>query len=782
MLFESNDELSFLPERPEQVDDVIQDAELLAKDYKFHHVVDSFEIINFCFPIYRAWEDKIHRSSMIDRVVALYEVFYNHPTHPILLDEYSYELTETVRVIEDNLTHWRREAQKFTFEDLAPSAESGDARDINLGRDFSVILATAMGLFHQSFTRLEDVWRHRLAEDDGEVSPDKVVQEIFAVNRGSALIPDIAEEFYRCIVDESKARNMRLPSPYMREKIRRSSFVDAYAADRLFAINKAAAKAFRTKDLDHQHIFFYLSSAKRSKTLFRILHEKMGSLIIDGHKIYLWRTPQQILLRMIAEGESPDETRNNLETIKRVVEARQGVMPESGAIPIAQLRVYREKIALHYERGKNFGLLSLLTDEGHYGHLLQQAAEGQDAEKAREILKEIVRNSDWIGSARTSSQENFFFTGAKAWFTKSLLQGLAKLASPNELAPHAVRPGSDSVASSAHHLPTVFRVEIAPVYASILSDIQRYFRTPIQGRVGRADLIRQACQKFLELDKDAEKLQEDHELIRCLLFLALPTPDADAFALDHAGEMINIISKRLEVEHEEVLRCRLLLFERDFRYIACWAARRKMSYRQAERWAREAIDRYISDPDPRFYHARSLSIFSWFDGYHYGEGHASKPRSELSLVLAIEEAQRAIKFYEAWGDEGRDQIAALYNTIACLYVYRLDSLFNIEKARENLNRLKECLNREEYWYDRYPEYFHTEALVEYEEAACMEENGCQLGDCIKKLANAGRAIGFADSIYSANDVAPLKHRDLIKILQEKIMAKLGELEERVKLD
>src|SRR5436305_3147022 len=125
MILQPEDDFSFLPESPEQVDDVIQDAVLLTKECEFHYVVDSFEIINFCFPIYRAWDDKIHRSAMIDSVVALYEIFYNYPTHPILLDEYSYELTETVRVIEESLTRWRHEAEKFTFEDLAPSAESG---------------------------------------------------------------------------------------------------------------------------------------------------------------------------------------------------------------------------------------------------------------------------------------------------------------------------------------------------------------------------------------------------------------------------------------------------------------------------------------------------------------------------------------------------------------------------------------------------------------------------------------------------------------------------------
>lgn len=769
----AGDAFAFLPRAARQVDDVLQDLEF-ADSCEFHYVVDPFDLLTFCFPLYQAWKEKVSRVVMVDREIALYEVFYNHPNPPIFLDEYKYELTSTVRTIDMALKTWVQRANDLTFEKLAPSAAAGVANQVNLEHDFSVILAAAMGLFQASIHRLRDVFSSRLTRDDDQsAAGDRLVlRRLFATHRGTAMIPELADAFYRRLVEGSSYGNRGKVRPFWREHIRRSCFVDTYAADRLFSINEAAENEFQQGNLERRHIIFFLSSAQRSEVLFDLLNEERGQLAINGMKICLLRTPSQIYLRLIEGEQDPSESRTNLEMIKKIVKIRTEKIQQEGVVSFDRLMTYKQKIASHYEKAKNFLLLARLAEDDGYDRLLEKAEGGKDVEMARQILRDFVADPRWPERARVIGSESMIFAGAKIWFTKSLLRGLANLEPDNV---HSVRSGSDSVASAAQHLPSVFRVEMSGKYAEMLEEIRLYFRTPIQGRPGRGKIIRRAAERFLDLDSSTEELAEEHELLRCLLFFALPTPEADSFAFDHAQEMLKKLESRIVEEKDLLRRNRLILYGKEFRCVVCWAARRKSFHKDAEKWSKESIEKYVEDPDPRFYHSRCLNIFSWFSGYKHGDGWSRKPSKELTIALAIDEGRRAIELYRQWGDEVKDQIAALYNTIACLCVYRLDDFYDVSKARMNLNLLKDTLDRTS-WYDRHPEYFHTEALVEYHEAEAMSVEGKSLEERLIKLNFAKEAIGFAYDLYEGNKTAPLKHRDLIKLLRDDILSALKQLE------
>jgi hypothetical protein len=93
----------------------------------------------------------------------------------------------------------------------------------------------------------------------------------------------------------------------------------------------------------------------------------------------------------------------------------------------------------------------------------------------------------------------------------------------------------------------------------------------------------------------------------------------------------------------------------------------------------------------------------------------------------------------------------------------------LKAARDALNQMKLVLPRER-WFPSYPEFFHTEANLEYHEYRAALKNTRSAIDVINKLLNA-RAV-----IDKAHDV---ERKPSYELLRDKIEQALDDEREKV---
>ncbi len=740
-----------------EIDQTIKDVRLAETGVEFHYVVDTFEISNFCFPanahIYQATIPSLDQ--IADDQIALFEIFYGHKNKPILLHEYVYELQSLIMGIErsirmgsgilDDLIRGARLEDLF-FDREHTSKEV--VMDRIVASHFSLILALAMGLHLDGVARLSDLYKKRLiTEAFGGGEDREVIQEAFYKNRGSGLAHDIHDSL-SSEIDRSNHK------PVFKEKRKQTAWSDAYAVDRLISINKFMANCLAENRVSRRHLFLYLSSARRSQMIFKLPFVESELDRFDGVRFSPLRTRSHLLLQAISREDDIDKTISNLRRLRDLVEKRSpgddtsedSELTRKTDIVSAQ---YQAQIAKHNTKIKNYGLAAVYSKLEKYKELAAFESDHAtlDIGEMEDVLEEVLTDPEYSSIAEAHRDINIFLSEFKTESKKSLLLGLARVgASYAENLPF-LRKGRDPVMGTDQHLPTVFGAHDER-YEGIISDIISFFKTPLQGDSKKLERIRRACGDFLEIDLAESSLNYEHEFIRCLLFLAVPTPNADQIGLEHAAEMVRILSERSDNEALDSRSSDLL--ERDFTYLICWAARRHRDYVVGHKWVTKSLEKYKDDPDPRFFHARALNTYSWYK-------EKSVPTKNVSMKQAIEDAEMAVSLYRRedkvkWSGE----IAALLNTLACFYCYELDETVDIDQARSYLDELKDVCDKT-LWGDRYPEYFHTEAFVEYKEF-CFARNKMsepfqvpEVEACISKLEHAAREIKRACLMFQAEE-------------------------------
>ena len=125
-----------------------------------------------------------------------------------------------------------------------------------------------------------------------------------------------------------------------------------------------------------------------------------------------------------------------------------------------------------------------------------------------------------------------------------------------------------------------------------------------------------------------------------------------------------------------------------------------------------------------------------------------------TIERAADDGERAAELYKGFCD-GREFDEDLVNAVAggnlnnLAYFFcfdRSDPSFDVVKGREYLRRLKLLVGKDT-WGLKYPEYFHTEAHVEYEEFLRDLQAGVPKEALRAKLLQAQGEIRKACSLY-----------------------------------
>ena len=284
-------------------------------------------------------------------------------------------------------------------------------------------------------------------------------------------------------------------------------------------------------------------------------------------------------------------------------------------------------------------------------------------------------------------------------------------ASRSLLAPNGTGTGRDP-GRSVQYLAVRLEFKRETQHLATYQQLLELYTVPMQ----RIDAVKKLLDIYDQFLKD-QPPQEDpeYEAIRCLLYLSFFTEEGNKKALN--------LSIALAQRHE--------LYRYEFLHIGSWAARRMGRIRDSISKAQQCIRNFSGDP--RYHHTLALSWHSESDEL------AGAARAE-TLSKAVAEMKEAISLYKLRRSNDGDLIGTCYNSLAYFHSRAaVDVCFDLEAAREALAQLKVYVPSNA-WAPMHPEYFHTEANLEFQDYLLRREQGAPAA---KLLRDAQKLIDRA---------------------------------------
>lgn len=693
---------------------VASDLKLEESGTRFHFIPDPFDIISYCFPIdpgpSHRYDINIH--TIADLQVAWSDVFYLHDYKPVLLDEYVYELQSIVTAIHRSYHRGHKNLElldalrKSLDSVLLGPIEEIYAKDIItsiVADKYHIILALAFGIYKNEFKRLRDIFDNRLnrsvSDMESEYKPDSdIIENIFASAKGSY---EIASEIETNLI--SKIDDLSI-SKSERSSKKRTINTDAVAVSRILDINKSLQYAHENGSLKNRHIYLYLSSTLRAKEIFNMDIVKDAQAEIYGQQYSLHRNAGQVLVKLISKSDTKDKAISTVEYMADMVENTRESVSFSSELAKSygfNTKGYEKHLQKLEARAKNFGLVSL-SQVDRYRAIIDHVRSLESDDRVIDVMDRIQDINYDIAQDKRETQFHLIYV--KNVFGETLVRGLRSITEQYIEKPYLLR-GKDPVVGTSHYMPTLVKV-VTPAYQSIVDSACDFYRNPYLKDKERLAEFRSACEQFWNFDVTEVDTDLQHELVRGILFLALPVRHAELIAANHIEDLLEDETLEFEQNGGE------WNVSKELRYVQCWALRRAKEYKRALECASDAID--VHGDDPRFWHGRSLVIYARFMDRRATRG-GGTPR----LELAVSDALKALELYssQSW-EEKEETVGVMHNTLA--YLYCLEDTQDVEKAREHLDALVESVPIK-HWEDKHPEYFHTAAVVSLREAQAYQE-------------------------------------------------------------
>ena len=715
---------------------VIDDLRLEQAGYRLYYAIDPYEVFNFCFPLHTANNADSRGEPHIDEFAAdqaaLYEICFKHKEKPLLVGDYVDEMSGLMNYSANVLSSAYDEAgvvdalmERGGVEDISGQpAEKDLAETVRIiSEKFHIVLAVVMGIYSIGADRFRQVYRDLVTNGKGVPANNPDLHRHFESYRETELCNPILQEITKHMNDE-EFRKKRL-----------HAYFDAKAIDLLIHVNTSLLRGKNGPP----SLVMYLSSARRTGRAFGMKATKECLPQLEGKPFNFHRDRNHIFYYVAYRSDDGlEQTIENLERVKTsVLEINKLDSPtQLGAARCSQcvldglrptncdmaptcehIKTLLEPIERRSAEIRNLGFTQTLSQ---YQELM--AAEGGSVSQEnlmgffRRIFEdETLKN---VATQKKLEKEKLIFLQSitpKMWSRSREAAGQQHL-----------RAGRDPITGSFQYLPLKPQVG-NQTYREIVSLVLSYYRTPPQGDVQKIEVIDRAYGLYLDQEALTTDLNPHHELVRCLLYLTIPSTDGDRRAYEHALEMLELPSVLSHVQNAEA----------EYRYIACWAARRLKRFADANAQAVAGMKKWPSDP--RFYNGRSLSKLSEWTTIS-----TPTPEDAALLTEAEADALKAIELYSEKGEENREFIGANYNNLTYLYTVKAQTAADGEAARECLAKARECMNAlrewvpEEEWVPISPNYFHTDALLDYYEAI----NG-SAADKIATLEHAALQINKA---------------------------------------
>jgi hypothetical protein len=768
---------------PAKIQELIDDLHLRQTGTRLHYAIDTSEVFDFCFPI-NPTELRSHDINAIaEDQASLYEVFYVRPDRPVLLLDYAFELQRIHEFLKRTINHEFSKAamvKELILEGGLGGLTSGFSDGENhvyneeleniVRDDFNVILAIVMGIFSLGVDRFTDVM-HRMNS-----TPLENINPVVKTILDGYEEPTEESPLIKLILRELSTRHKEAAAETTESGRKYNpDLTDAFAINRLLYLNTALEQAFKEGKLPERHLFIYFSSAPKTQKIFELQAVKERLPVIDGNQYSFWRTRAQLFAYLINKSTDEDrqkrleETIGNLSEVKLVLEEVQKVGQEfdrcskcvldfglgencSLAGFCHNVKKLDERIQKRKTEIYNYGLIKTIES---YHDLLKAQSKDKSQRAYVNIFKSVYYNSGIKNIATERMRQLQQITLSQSEFSNFVLPDVVSFT--KEAKPAHLREDRDVITGTAQYLPTKPKIKDEK-YQEIVRKILSYYKTPPQGDKDKDFEIREAYKLYMDIDSQVNEFDPEHELVRCLLYLASLDKEGDHLAYKNLEELLGRPDVN-EIDQDILKECR---------YVLCWAARRIKKFKQVDLWARIATQSYR---DGRFYHGWCLNTYAWLSDKEQGK------ECPYTISDVIKQAREALALYLEDEDEYRQEIGAIYNSLATLWAEYAENVScdeeAVAEARGALENLKVYVPRTS-WSPDHPEYFHTEAYVELQEYGLWNKQRRNPGELISKLTNAETILDIAINLL---DELPRERDDYIDLMR-KIKKPLKHLKDR----
>src|SRR6267142_2194679 len=754
--------------------EVISDVEHRRDGADIFFVIDPFDLIEFCFPIDPASQRQPDIGAISDDQTALFEIFLRRKQAPLLIREYEGEVSVHSSYLEGEaeeaydkteiLTHFLRHLN------IQGAAIESDEKLIKLlQREFSVILAVLMGIYSFGVRRFRTIVGSRLwRETNLAHSPlgrvDSKVIEAFSATTVTPLYSELKEFLFSLIPEQE------LKSTLARR--RQAAENDAHVVDRLLQVNIFLEKAFQAGELTRRKLFLYLSSAERSEAMFTRGPATTAKLpVIDDEPFNIWRSRSQVFASLIFRrqlGKEKEDTpedydalAHNLRKFQELVRPMENLYPLSirssptkcdtcflkygnqwhykpsymEVCPWSDLCRHVTRLSFD-KQATELQNLGLLTNVQRYAGLLDASAKTSDSRELTSLFRRIIGSPEIIDIALTRLQDVQEQIATRSEFAYLMSVGIE--VGRDDVG--GVSGTEELVTSPIQTLPIALQLQ-EQRYIDIVTNFVRGYTGSRSARV-KTDLLIDSYKKFLSHEKQSVLSSPEHELVRCLLYLAFETNAGRQLAVKH----VSIITDKFK-EHAGYLQ--------ECHYILLWALRKNGLFEQAERLAKDVL---LNNPDdPRIWHGRLLNGYEWITSS--GRACNLKTADLFQIGEATLERHQAAKGKLRISDHLHQLLMlVLLNDVSFIYVLD-ENENNVDKAKSYLAKLKE-LCPANLWSENNPEFLHTEAMVIYREV-CKTQSA----EGLAKLKITLRNLETAIDVFPKSESKELAEK--IQILLEK---------------
>lgn len=755
---------------------LIAQVNLAKNEYELYFAIDPELIHNYCYPfgiipeeMGKQRKSKLTQDYVADEQITLHTLFYLKDINKrlLLLNEYCFELEGMLYIASKAEVH-----ELDDFDVKLKTFVKGDGDDALielLYESYSEMYAKVL-LYVNGLKKASNIIQDkRLILDSNNLENEvvkKIVNSSFGTEKEKRIIEGNMQHVLQQGGEKDKRKHVLFPS-----KLR-----DVIAIGRVFSINRQIQKL---KSTEAKKIFILLSDSSLVKnTMIRIRKEENRieyPSLNDKQNIYYRNVAQSFAYLISLEYKNNDsgeidfdKTITNLNNLREASQSLNERFNEtSTGLDLNTSDLLKKDVFTNYNRIRNaFENSGLLKSFDPLLESIEKNLRGKKIKDVANIFKEFKEDEKKYIKDTIVDQHIYFLRALRkaGEFNTSFIYGIESI--KNGGATFDLSKGSDYIEGSHQHLPLLLTFSTSE--NGFIDHMDELIKLILSHKSEDSRLICSKLESFFN-EMNSSRIFDDNKseinLIKALIFMILPSlrsindvKENDLLANNWLKELTIIDSNKEGLKNKT--------------YLEIWSNRRIKEYQESIKIAEQAIIDFPNDP--RFYHGLFLSQFCLCaDNKNYyllDDMMTNLNEANKRYYQFIEEKYPKGKLGQLIFNAMTDSFNNSYSYCLSLKAQLLEVQSNNEEystlmkeARKLINLLKDENGR---YRDELPEYYDTEAYIEYSESFYLPKD-----DRIPKLENAKNSISKAINL-SKNEKLNEKYISL----SNKINLRILELE------
>ena len=783
---------------------LINDSLLRILNAKIHYVVDTYDIIEYCYPYFQRQDSPKINTSIFEefsfKYLAYQYLFEDYQNKPIVPNEYLRELTSFKY-------HLNFEIKKGVevYEKIKPflddNLEKVSKKDFDSFKSrINTILALTMGMLtSDDIDKYNHIIKERLDifSFSNKNSKDReIISNLFASTKSSNLTKKIFEEFYEKIKNDLIRNN---PTPTQSYRYLENAYRDITVIDRCLQINNKTNDLFLKGEISKRYIFHYLSSAPRkTDILFNLpsikanlptielkqeeltklnglekdpLFNKQINILRNVYQLFLLssiitdQTNSNVnLYQTLKKWYACSTEQENLKNIEKAHEEKEHSLKLRKELPsLIRKELYQttllRKFFYHKEK-----IEDALTNSN--------ISKNNGAKSLKELLKQVINSEELLENANSCSQKLTLHT--LNFSVRNQLYQLS-IKSSDDRSILTIAQGKDIVRSYFQQLPillfcnSINNIQTFKVYQEALEKISRYLSDPVINNPEEKKIFVEAY-RFISRNLVSEIKSHGtiigDSILLCFLSLILPKENennisdlkSEVYIIDQLEEIKNIAGFAHHKAIVDQANNKLKVtkydnpYEIEIDYLLVWLYRRQLNFKMAIETADNSLNKCR---DPRILQGKALALIAELDATSKGKNHSKEVDKLKEAILLLEEShKRYINGYFSDDPLILRTIIAINNSIAFAYnrIYDLTSDDEyLDKAFYFLELMESGLAEIDLDLRKLPSFCHTALRIYVNTSFRYKEEDQDKSNYLFSLAIQYEVVLEEDDYFSSNE-------------------------------